>query len=127
MEETTTLGPSVANMESASPLPIAAAPGGFSSSFLRRQRSNTATSSLPQPLINSPGRPRTVTGPSPVRRKPLPSNASPVILPGHSQAFTPSHAPESTAQLGQIVSPQQLETVDEIVPFVPFVARDLDR
>ncbi|KAH8697312.1 hypothetical protein BGW36DRAFT_416818 [Talaromyces proteolyticus] len=115
-------------MASASPPPIAATPGGFSSSFLRRQRNNTAASfDLPQPLANSTpdaARARSISGPSPVRRKPLPSNASPVITPKLPQGTPPSQRQQPPLSSTQLDSPRQLQTVDENLPFLP---RDLDR
>ncbi|KAL1980045.1 hypothetical protein VTN96DRAFT_4713 [Rasamsonia emersonii] len=107
-------------MEGANAPPIAAAPGGFSSSFLRRQHS---TSSLPPPLRSLAASPPSA-GPAAVRRKPLPDDASPVVLPGHSQVSAPSPAAGSNPQAGQPPSPKYLETLDESLPFVP---RDLDR
>ncbi|OKL59760.1 hypothetical protein UA08_04504 [Talaromyces atroroseus] len=162
-------------MDDLSPPPIATPSGGFSSSLRRRQRkdsdstsssssSTTAEQLPPRPLPTSldnhhaDRRSIVTASSSPVRRKPLPSNAAPVILSRLSQASLPLSPPATdplspplptpsshplpaissssssssfsssssptlpnTASLG---SPRQLETVDEVLPFVP---RDLDR
>ncbi|KAE8549376.1 hypothetical protein EYB25_007897 [Talaromyces marneffei] len=149
------------------PLPIATGSSGFSSSFLRRQRKHSTTASsssltststatghhndLPPPIlpgIDHSARSIVAASSSPVRRKPLPINASPVILSRLSQGSSlysptlsppptlipppllpqtpPSSRPSATVPAGRqsTDSSRQLETVDEVLPFVP---RDLDR
>ncbi|EED24108.1 conserved hypothetical protein [Talaromyces stipitatus ATCC 10500] len=148
------------------PPPIATGSGGFSSSFLRRQRKDTIASSSsltsiatanqhdlsPPPTLSDTdpsARSIIASSSSPVRRKPLPSNASPVILSRLSQGssvYSPIHSPPPTRILPPLLpqtppssrpnaiiptgrqsidpSLRQLETVDEVLPFVP---RDLDR
>jgi hypothetical protein len=151
------------------PPPIATGSGGFSSSFLRRQRkdstaasssslTSTSTSTatdhhdLPPPILpdaDHSARSIVASSSSPVRRKPLPTNASPVILSRLSQGSSlsspllsppptrihpprlpqtpPSSTPSATVPAGRQSidsSSRQLETVDEVLPFVP---RDLDR
>lgn len=153
-------------------LPIAAGSGSFSSSFLRRQRKDTLTSissslsnstssgaipsdhlhGLPPPLIpdtDLPTRSIVSASSSPVRRKPLPANASPVILSRLSRgssisssvpsppptrrppSLLPQTPPSSKPNAADLPgrqslesSSRHLETVDEVLPFVP---RDLDR
>jgi hypothetical protein len=122
-------------MESDTPPPaIGASPGGFASSFLKRQRDSSLSTSLPQPLAPLASSQHIPSGTTAIQDTSLlDKSSSASILASHPPP--PLHAPfketvPSTrrsgprAQAGQVDSSKYLATLDETVPFLP---RDLDR
>lgn len=104
-------------METGSATPTAAGGGGFSSSFLRRDKNPPlATASIPQrPDVLTSLQPSSVL--SSVRRKPLPYNASPVIFQELSEGDWSAASPR----------PSETSPPSPVVDTTFFLPRDLDR
>lgn len=122
-------------MENDTPPPaIGTSPGGFASSFLKRQKKPSLSPALPQPLAPLASSQHIPSGTTAFQGDSLLDKSLPTTVVA-SHPPPPLHAPFQEivpgprrsgpkAQAGRLDSPKYLETLDETVPFLP---RDLDR